>query len=161
MNLIQSLIRGCITPFIICLVVLTEWSLGRPNYPNDIVHAGTVWKGELVYDKTDYSPASKPYVMILYIKKRKNGFIEGVTWYPTEDNGLLKVTGRVGEKGSIFFKEEKVIHGKSSAKKRTGVQAGNRFTGRLDKNTIKGSGQWTGPAFNGKITMKFSLKIAQ
>jgi hypothetical protein len=99
--------------------------------------------------------------MILYIKQRKGAEFEAVTWYPTQENGLLRVTGRVGEKGAITFIEDKVIHGEATPKRNTGVVPGMKLTGQMDKTTIKGSGEWTGPAFNGPVRVKFSLKLAE
>jgi hypothetical protein len=162
MALIQFPIRGFIIVAGLCLIAFGQRTKFRADEPSDPFRANTVWKGEIVYDKTDYFPESKPYVMILHVQQRKGAEFEGATWYPTLKKNLVKVTGRVGEKGSITFIEEKVIHiDPTATEDRGGVQGGDKFKGQLDKTTIKGSGTWTGPAFNGPVQMRFSLKLAE
>lgn len=162
MTLIQFPIRGFIAVAGFCLFAFSYGITFRADEPSDPFRTNTVWKGEIVYDKTDYFPESKPYVMILYVKQRKDAKFEGAIWYPTLKKNLVKVTGRVGEKGSITFIEEKIIYvDPTVTQDRGGVQDGDMFKGQLDKTTLKGSGEWTGPAFNGPVRMRFSLKLAE
>jgi hypothetical protein len=51
---------------------------------------------------------------------------EGVTWYPTLANGLVKVPGKVDANGTVTFSEEKVIHGEAT-NERLGVLSGSKF----------------------------------
>jgi hypothetical protein len=145
----------------LCLIGFAERSAFRAEEPRDPFQPNTVWKGEIVYNKTDYAPQSKPFPMILYVKQRKGADFQGVTWYPSQENGLLLVTGQVSEKGTLTLSEEKVIHGEATAKRNKGVLAGMKFTGQRENTAIKGSGEWTGPAFNGPIRVTFRLKLAE
>jgi hypothetical protein len=127
MSLIPLPIRGFIAATGLCLVAFSARTVVRADEPGDPLKVNTFWKGECVYEKSDYFPESKP----------------------------------VGEKGEITLLEEEVIHGGASAERPTGVQAGMKWVGKLDKTTIKGTGKWTGPAFNGEIRARFSLKLAE
>jgi hypothetical protein len=129
----------------------------------DPFQANTVWRGECLYEKSDYFPESKPFPMILYVNRRSGADFEAVTWYPTYGNGLLAVKGQVSAKGTVTFLEDKAIHGQATAggKHPNGVVPGMKFTGKMDKTTITGSGDWTGPAFNGPIRTRFTLRLAK
>jgi hypothetical protein len=151
--------RPFIASALLCLIAL-EGPIATPaTEPTDPFKPDSVWRGECSYEKTDYAPESKPFAMILYIKQRKAAEFQGTTWYPTQDNSLLSVTGQVGEKGEITFTEVKLISRTQSAQD-TAIVPGMKFTGRLEKGNLKGSGNWTGPAFNGPIRVKFSLRLA-
>jgi hypothetical protein len=143
---------------LIGLLALGEWSTLPADDPGERFKANTFWQGTCAYDQADPVAASKPFPMILFVKQRKGASFEGVTWYPTHENGLLRVSGRVGVKGELTFVEEDVLHGKATPKQNTGVVAGMKFTGRLQSGTIRGTGEWTGPAFNGSSRVTFSLK---
>jgi hypothetical protein len=142
----------------LCLIGFALLATFSAEEPSDPFMPDTVWKGEIKYAKTDYSPVSKPLPMILYIKQRKGTTFEGVTWYPARGNGMLMVTGSVGVKGAVTLSEEKVIRGQATAQRNSGVVAGMRFTGQWGNVAVKGSGEWTGPAFNGPIRVTFRLK---
>jgi hypothetical protein len=39
--------------------------------------------------------------------------------------------------------------------------AGSKYTATLDRNTLKGTGEWEDPTTKQKATLKFSLKLAE
>jgi hypothetical protein len=154
MHLSPFLRGGFTAAAVLCLSASGERSTFRADEPRYPFKANTVWRGEYTLDKTDYAPESKPFPLVLFIKQRQGAEFTGVTWHPTQDNGLLLVTGRVAEKQTITFSADKVIHGDR-------VDALWKFMGQLDKTTLKGSGEWSGPSFNGPIRLKYSLKLAE
>ena len=88
-----------------------------------------------------------------------------MAWYPTLQNGLISVTGRIGPKGAVSFKEERVIHGEWTAD-RKGVAAGSAYQGTLKGGVLKEIGSWTGPESSGssntiQSSLKFSLRLAK
>src|SRR5258708_9957694 len=62
----------------------------------------SVWRGFLNQENKN------PYPVILYVRERGENVFEGTTWYPTYDNGLLAVSGRI-ERGKIHFTEVRAI----------------------------------------------------
>ena len=88
--------------------------------------------------------------MILFISWRTGDAFEGMTWYPTLDNGLLTISGQIKPDGVITFTEEEVIQGSTR-----GVLSGGRYTASLEGNTLKG------PSFRNNIEVgRFVLKLA-
>ena len=151
-----------LTIAVLGLLALAGRNAPGRDKPGDRLQADTVWRGTLLYDKSDYNLDPKPDAMILYVKKRKGANFQGFTWYPNQSNGVLKVKGKVGREGKVIFTEEKVIHGKAGFPDNLeGVNAPNEFVGKLDETTMKGTGKWKGPAPNGEIRMKFTLKRAE
>jgi hypothetical protein len=129
--------------------------------PTDPIKANSVWKGECVYDPSEYFPEKEMrYLVILHIKQRKGIDFDGTAWYPTLNNGLLKVKGRVGPKGAVTFTETAEIYGRATAEKPGGVLAGMKFKVQLDQTTMKGRAEWTGPSFNEVARATISLKRA-
>ena len=63
--------HGLMAAVSLCLIGFAERSAFRAEEPRDPFQPNTVWKGEIVYNKTDYAPQSKPFPMILYVKQRK------------------------------------------------------------------------------------------
>jgi len=92
---------------------------------NDAVKVHSVWQGTC--DQT----GEKPYPMILFIEARKGNAFEGMTWYPTLDNGLCTVAGQVGPEGVVTFTEKEVVHG--------AILSGAQYTATIKGNNLKGS----------------------
>lgn len=61
----------------------------------DLFKVNSVWQGTC-----EQSNPKSSYPMILFVKQRKGDTFEGVTWYPTLGNGLVKVTGRTDPRPS-------------------------------------------------------------
>jgi hypothetical protein len=157
MNLIRNPIPGLLVAT--CLLPCAGPVAFGSDEPSDPIKVNTVWKGECVYDPSEYFPKKEMrYLMVLHIKQRKGTDFEGTAWYPTLNNGLLKVNGRVGPKGTVTFTETTEIYGRATAEKPGGVLAGMKFKGQLDQTTMKGRGEWTGPSFNEVPRATFSLK---
>src|SRR5262249_26522483 len=123
--------------------------------PPDVFKVNSVWQGTL---EQSNPKSSDP--MILFVKQRKGDSFEGVTWYPTIGNGLIKVTGRIDGKGGVTFTEEKVIHGDVTAQGRV-VVAGSKYSAKLEGTVLKGTGEWVDPKTKDVYPMKFSLKSAE
>lgn len=88
-----------------------------------------------------------------------------MAWYPTLQNGLISVTGRIGPKGAVSFEEERVMHGDWTAD-REGVAAGSVYQGTLKGGVLKGTGSWSGLEPSGssntiQSSLKFRLKLAK
>jgi hypothetical protein len=73
--------------------------------------------------------------MILFIISSTGDAFEGMTWYPTLDNGLLTISGQIKPDGVITFTEEEVIRGEGSI---GGVLSGGQYTANLEGNTLEG-----------------------
>src|SRR5262245_24209482 len=58
------------------------------------LRANSVWNGTC--GQTD---TNSPYPMVLVIRERRDDRFEGVTYYPTLGNALLKVTGQIDANG--------------------------------------------------------------
>jgi hypothetical protein len=126
-----------------------------PDGPADAVKVNSVWQG------TGYQ--SKPalsYPMILFVKRRWGEDFEGVTWYPTLENGLINVTGRIDANGVVAFSEDKVIYGEATDQ-RQGMLAGAKYTAKLDKMTLQGNGDWTDPKTKEVVKLTFFLELAK
>src|SRR5262245_24997417 len=82
----------------------------RPEAQAGPFKANSVWQGTC-----EQSNPKSIYPMILFVRRRDGDSFEGVTWYPTLDNGLIKVTGRIDRKGTVTFTEGEVIHGEVTA----------------------------------------------
>lgn len=157
MRFFQHTNRGLMVAVLLGPVLLTE-PFAQAQDSRDPWQPNTVWKGAVVC-KSEYVTDSKPVPVVLYVKQRKGPEFEGVTWYPTEGNRLILVTGKVGEKGTITFSEKEVFHDQA-ATKGTVVIAAMKFTGQRENITVKGTGEWAGPNFNGPIGATFHLKRA-
>lgn len=125
-----------------------------PDGPADAFKVFSVWQG------TGEEPSMQPYPMILFISHRWGEDFEGTTWYPLLGNGIIKVTGRIDANGVVALSDDEVISGEAT-EQRQGVLAGAQFTAKLEKNTLTGNGKWTDPKTKDKVTLKFSLKLAE
>lgn len=130
----------------------------------DLFKVNSAWHGTMEQSKPKSS-----YPVILSIKKRKDDTFEGVTWYPTLGNGLIMVTGRIDGKGTLTFSEDKVLYAEIFDNDRT-VVAGPKYTAKLEKTVLKGSGEireYTDPNTQTKIKLRepvivtFSLKLVK
>jgi hypothetical protein len=98
--------------------------------------------------------------MILFIKNRKGDAFEGTTWYPTLNNGLVKVSGQIRPKGIVTFTEDEVIRSSYIEGVRRGVLSGSQFTATIKGNTLKGGYVITLPS-TGKVDKgNILLKLA-
>jgi len=127
----------------------------RGDEPADPFPLNSVWQGTMEQSKPKSS-----YPVILFVKQRQGDTFEGMTWYPTLGNGLLEVTGRVDAKGAVTFTEDKVIYGEVHGKDMV-VVAGSKYTAKLEKSALKGSGEWTDPKTNQTAALTFSLRLAE
>jgi hypothetical protein len=125
----------------------------------------SVWPGMM----EQLNPKSS-YPVVLFVKQRKGDAFEGATWYPTLGNGLLKVTGRIDTRGKVTFTEDEVIHAELLGDGLIHVVAGSKFTAKLEKTLLTGSGkitEFTDPNTKKTISLKeasrltFSLKLAE
>jgi len=128
----------------------------------DLFKVNSIWHGTMEQANSKLS-----YPVILSIKKRKDNTFEGVTWYPTLGNGLIMVMGRFEGKGALSFSEDKVLYAEVFDNDQA-VVAGPKYTAKLDKNVLKGSGEvrdYIDPNTQKKIklrepvTITFSLKL--
>lgn len=99
------------------------------------------------------------YHMIMFVKYRWGEDFEGVIWYPTLGNGLIKVTGQIDANGVVTFSEDEVISGEGTDQGQ-GVVAGARYTAKLGKMTLTGSGKFIDPKTKAVFTLKFFMKLA-
>jgi len=98
--------------------------------------------------------------MILFIKNSKGEAFEGTTWYPTLNNGLVKVSGQIRPKGIVTFTEDEVIRSSYIEGVRRGVLSGSQFTATIEGNTLKGGYVITLPS-TGKVDKgNILLKLA-
>lgn len=126
-----------------------------PDGPADAVKVNSVWQGT-----GDQSKPALSYPMILFVNRRWGEDFEGVIWYPTLENGLIKVTGRIDANGVVAFSEDKVIYGEATDQ-RQGVLAGAKYTAKLDKMTLQGNGDWTDPKTKEVVKLTFFLELAK
>jgi hypothetical protein len=126
-----------------------------PEGPADALKAHSVWKGIGEQSKPELA-----YPMILFVRQRWGGEFEGTTWYPTLENGLIKVTGRIDASGAVTFSEDEVLFGEAS-EQRLGVLPGAKYTARLEQGTLRGHGRWLDPKTKEVVTLNFSLKLAE
>jgi hypothetical protein len=156
MRLIRS---SCVVPAVLIGLVVAvsfdTWSL-RAGEEADLLKVNSVWQGTC-----DQSNPKSSYPTILFIKQRKGDTFEGVTWYPTLENGLIKITGRIDAKGAVTFTEEKVIHGEATDQRPDGVVAGSKYNANLERRILKGSGEYMDPETKAESTLKISLKLAE
>ena len=94
-------------------------------------------------------------------KQRQDNTFEGVTYYPTLGNALLKVKGRV-ENVRVTFREEKLLYGETYDKDGF-VAIGITYTAKLDKKGLAGGAEvteFTRPKTNETIRLKEAVKVA-
>lgn len=133
---------------VLCLVGGCVAIAVNENKPSNPIKVHSVWQGTC--DQTGW----KPYPMILFINNSKGEAFEGTTWYPTLNNGLVKVSGQIRPKGIVTFTEDEVIHGKGS------VISGCQYTATIERNTLKGGYVITLPS-TGKVDKgNIFLKLA-
>jgi len=118
---------------VLCLVGGCVATAVNENKPSNPIKTHSVWQGTC--DQTGV----KPYPMILFIKNRKGEAFEGTTWYPTLNNGLIKVSGQIRPKGIVTFTEDEVIWSSYIEGVRGGcVISGSQYTATIEGNTLKG-----------------------
>ena len=110
--LILCLIGGCAN------VAINEGT------PSNSIRANSVWQG------TCDQIGIEPYPMIIFIQNRNGNAFEGITWYPTLDNGICLISGQVEPGGIVKFTEDSVIHG--------GVLSGSQYTATIKGKNLKG-----------------------
>jgi hypothetical protein len=160
----NRLVLGCVAAFAVLIGFLwsgwppepaAAWA-GAGRAPADRLQANTVWQGTCVQSKPKDS-----YPMVLFIKQRRGNTFEAVSWYPTLENGLITVTGKVGpQRGTVTFSENAVIHGEATAD-RAGVVAGSKYTAKVEGASLRGTGTWSDPRSGQGGTLRFSLRLAQ
>ena len=130
----------------------------------DVFKADSVWHGTCGQTDTKSS-----YPMILFVKHRQDDAFEGVTYYPTLGNALLKVKGRIDKNGKMMFREDKLLYGETYDKDRV-VVTGITYTAKLDKKGLTGGAEITevtNPKTNETVRLKeaakvtFSLKLGE
>jgi hypothetical protein len=150
---------SCVIPAVL-IGLLVAGSLDtrslRAGEMADLFKVNSVWQGTC-----DQSNPKSSYPMILFIKQRKGDTFEGVTWYPTLENGLVKITGLIDAKGAVTFTEENVIHGEATEQRPDGVVAGSKYKANMERTILKGSGEYMDPKTKAEFTLKFSLKLAE
>ena len=114
------------TIFILCLIAGCATPPIREEKSSASIEVRSVWQG--TFDQLGYGA----YPMILYISYRSGDVFEGMTWYPTLDNGLLTVSGQIKPDGVIAFTEEEVIRSTG------GLLSGGQYIANLEGNTLEG-----------------------
>lgn len=128
---------------------------GFPDGSTDALKANSVWGGT-----GEQSKPKLAYPMILFVKQRWGEAFEGMTWYPTLENGLIKVTGQIGANGAVTFSDDEVIFGEAT-EQRPGVVGGAKYIAKLEKMTLKGNGELIDPETKEVVTFSFFLKLAE
>lgn len=131
----------------------------QPGRANESACSGLktsqVWQGTCGWSKPKES-----HQVVLFIRKCERGAFEGVIWYPMLGDGLMTVSGKTGPDGSVLFTEDKVLHGELTPT-RPGVLAGSKFTAKLGRGTLKGTGEWSDPKTDERVAMEIALKLAE
>jgi hypothetical protein len=131
------------TLFVLCLIGGCATTALEDEKPNASIEVHSVWQG--TFDQVGW----QAYPMILFISWRVGDAFEGMTWYPTLDNSLLAISGKIKPDGVIMFTEDKVIRGPE------GTLSGGQYSASLEANTLEG------PSFlNDKEVGHFVLKLA-
>ena len=139
--MLSSKARTIGTLFVLCLIGGCATTAVKEERPSASIEEHSVWQGTFV----QYEWGAYP--MILFISSRTGDAFEGMTWYPTLDNGLLTISGQIKPDGVITFTEEEVIHGM--------VISGCIYTASLEGNTLEG------PSILNNIEVgRFVLKLA-
>jgi len=142
--MLSSKARTLITLFVLCLIGCCTTTAVREKRPRASIEVHSVWQG--TFDQVGWGA----YPMVLFISWRTGDAFEGMTWYPTSGNGLLKISGQIKPDGGITFTEEEVLRGSTE-----GVLSGGRYTASLEGNTLEG------PSFRDNIEVgHFVLKLA-
>jgi len=126
--MLSSKARTIGTLFVLCLIGGCATTAVKEERASVSIEEHSVWQGTFVQDGWG------AYPMILFISSTGDAF-EGMTWYPTLDNGLLTVSGHIKPDGVITFTEEEVIRGEGS---RGGVLSGGQYTANLEGNNLEG-----------------------
>ena len=142
--MLSSKARTIGTLFVLCLIGGCATTAVKEERPSASIEVHSVWQG--TFEQVGWGG----YPMILFISWRTGDAFEGMTWYPTLDNGLLTISGQIKPDGVITFTEEEVIQGSTR-----GVLSGGRYTASLEGNILKGS------SFRNNIEVgHFVLKLA-
>ena len=147
--MLSSKARTIGTLFVLCLIGGCATTAVKEERPSASVKAHSVWQG--TYDQYEWGA----YPMILFISSRTGDAFEGMTWYPTLDNGLLTISGQIKPDGVITFTEDEVIRSSYIEGVRGGVLSGGQYTANLEENTLEGL------SFHNNIEVgHFVLKLA-
>ncbi len=130
--MLSSKARTIGTLFVLCLIGGCATTAVKEERPSASIEEHSVWQGTFV----QYGWGAYP--MILFISSSTGDAFEGMTWYPTLDNGLLTVSGQIKPDGVITFTEEELIRGEGSEGFRRGVVSGGQYTANLEGNTLEG-----------------------
>lgn len=86
---------------------------------------------------------------MLYVASRLDDAYEGTVWFPTFNNGVIKVSGRIGPKSNITLDFREVVYGQSTAQK-PGVFGDAYSSGTLERDRIvtTGKSKAQGPVLN-------------
>ena len=147
--MLSSKARTIGTLFVLCFIGGCATTSVKEERPSASIEVHSVWQGTFV------QVGWGAYPMILFISSRTGDAFEGMTWYPTLDNGLLTISGQIKPDGVITFTEEEVIRGEGSEGSIRGVLSGGQYTANLEGNTLEG------PSFYNNIEVgHFVLKLA-
>ena len=138
---------------VLCLVGGCVATAVNENKSSSPIKAHSVWQG------TCDQRNSEPYPMILFIKNRDGNAFEGTTWYPTLNNGLIKVSGQIRPKGIVTFTEDEVIRIEGSITRRD-VMSGSQYTATIEGNNLKGGYVITPPGTDKVEKGNILLKLA-
>ena len=127
--MLSSKARTIGTLFVLCLIGGCATTAVKEERASVSIEEHSVWQGTFVQDGWG------AYPMILFISSSTGDAFEGMTWYPTLDNGLLTISGHIKPDGVITFTEEEVIRGEGS---RGGVLSGGQYTANLEGNNLEG-----------------------
>ncbi len=130
--MLSSKARTIGTLFVLCLIGGCATTAVKEERPSASIEEHSVWQGTFVQDEWG------AYPMILFISSRTGDAFEGMTWYPTLDNGLLTISGQIKPDDVITFTEEEVIRGEGSEGSIRGVVSGGQYTANLEGNTLEG-----------------------
>jgi hypothetical protein len=145
-TMLSSKVRTIRTLFVLCLIGGCATTAVKEERPSASIEVHSVWQG--TFDQVGWGA----YPMILFISSRTGDAFEGMTWYPTLDNGLLTISGQIKSDGIITFTEEEVIRIEGST---GGVLSGGQYTANLEGNILEG------PSFYNNIEVGcFVLKLA-
>ena len=139
---------------VLCLVGGCVATAVNENKPSNPIKAHSVWQG------TCDQRNSEPYPMILFIKNRDGNAFEGTTWYPTLNNGLIKVSGQIRPKGIVTFTEDELIRSSYIEGIRGGVISGSQYTATIEGNNLKGGYVITPPGTDKVEKGNILLKLA-
>ena len=139
---------------VLCLVGGCVATAVNENKSSSPIKAHSVWQG------TCDQRNSEPYPMILFIKNLDGNAFEGTTWYPTLNNGLIKVSGQIRPKGIVTFTEDELIRSSYIEGVRRGVLSGSQYTATIEGNNLKGGYVITPPGTDKVEKGNILLKLA-